>query len=540
MTNAASTILVVDDNPATLYATSRILRAAGFQVLQAENGTLAVEIATTQPIDVIVLDINLPDMDGYTVCRQVRGQPSSSSVRVVHLSASFVDDIHRVEGYEAGADSFLTHPVEPTVLVATIRALLRTRSVELQLEELLARERGVREEAERANRAKDEFLATLSHELRSPLNAIIGWAEVAKHRAQTEDVQQALTVIVRNARFQTQLISDLLDVSRITLGKLELEKETVDLTEVLNTTVESMRRAAADANVRIDLEVESGVGLIDADPVRLQQVVSNLLSNAVKFSNKGGVVNVRARVEGNSAVLTVRDHGNGIEASILPLLFDRFWQADTTSRRTHSGLGLGLAIVKHVTLMHGGHVSAASDGVGHGATFTITLPLLKSPATPPSPVRPHKALGGPSDLHGLRVLIVDDDDDGRLWVRRVIHDAGGEALDVPDVGTALVAVEEFRPDVLISDLAMPVQDGFDLLGFLRTRGHSPAVLPAIALSAFAGAEHKQRALAASYQAFLSKPPETHELLAMVASLGFARKRQTTSGAHRAQQASSAP
>ncbi len=530
MTGSRSRILVVDDNPATLYATSRILRSADFEVQQAETGQAAIRIATTQPIDVIVLDINLPDMDGYEVCRQVRVVPSSSSIRVVHLSASFIDDIHRVAGYEAGADAFLTHPVEPTVLVATIRALLRTKAVERQLEELLVRERESRAEAERANRAKDEFLATLSHELRSPLNAIIGWAEVARMRTDSEEVQAALRVIVRNARFQTQLISDLLDVSRITLGKLTLEKEAVDLAEVMTSTIDSMRAIAADAHIQIESNVASDIGLLEADPVRLQQMISNLLGNAIKFSEKSGVIRITAHRDDSTAVITVTDQGRGIDQAALPLLFDRFWQEDTTSRRTHSGLGLGLAIVQHLAQMHGGQVTAYSAGLGQGATFTITLPIMTGSATTPSSQRAHSS-GTDSDLRGLRILIVDDDEDSRLWVKRIVCDAGGEALEVADVGSALAAVEEFRPDVLVSDLAMPVQDGFDLLGVLRTRGHSPELLPAIALSAFAGADHRQRALAASYATFLSKPPEPHELLAAVASLGGARKQHVPGEYH---------
>src|SRR5687768_10565081 len=426
-------VLVVDDNPATLYATSRVLRNAGFEIIQADNGTEAVRIATTESIDVIVLDINLPDIDGYQVCRAVRAVPASSGVRVVHLSASYVDDIHRVAGYEAGADGFLTHPVEPTVLVATIKASLRTRAVELQLEELLQRERSVREEAERANRAKDEFLATLSHELRSPLNAIVGWAEVARLRATSEEVQHALRVIVRNARFQTQLISDLLDVSAITLGKLELLKEPVDLGDVMTVTVDSMRGIAEEAGVRIAVDVEKNIGRLDADPVRLQQVFANLLGNSIKFSPKGGTVWLSAGREGPSAIVRVVDRGRGIDPAILPLLFDRFWQEDTTSRRSQGGLGLGLAIVKHVVQMHGGTVRAESEGAGKGAQFTVTLPLMSLASSATTPMRPHASFGESSDLHGLRVLIVDDDQDGRQWLKRIVADAGAEAMDVSEV-----------------------------------------------------------------------------------------------------------
>lgn len=525
-------ILVVDDNPATLYATSRILRSAGFDVVTAETGGAAVKTAIEHPIDLIVLDINLPDLDGFEVCRIVRAKPESSTVRVVYLSASFVDDVHRVAGYEAGADAFLTHPVDPTVLIATIRALLRTRAVERQLEELLQRERGVREEAERANRAKDEFLATLSHELRSPLNAIVGWAEVARLRSDSEEVTNALKVIVRNARFQTQLISDLLDVSRITLGKLELTKEVLALVTVLTAAVDAIRSTAEHAGITIAVDVPDDIGLIQADPLRLQQMFSNLLSNAIKFSSRGSTVLIEARRDGPNAVIRVADEGSGIDPTILPRLFERFWQADTTSRRTHSGLGLGLAIVQHVALLHGGTVRAESAGVGHGAVFTVTLPLAATEvAGTPSPIRPYPAFKDSNDLHGLRLLIVDDDEDGRLWLKRLLSDAGADAVDVGDVGEALTTVESFAPHVLISDLAMPVQDGFDLVGFLRTRGYTPARLPAIALSAFAGAEHRQRALAASYQAFFAKPPDPRELIATIGSLGAARSR-FISGEHR--------
>jgi signal transduction histidine kinase len=526
-----SKVLVVDDNPATLYATSRILRNAGFDVTTAETGTTAVQVATTELVDLIVLDINLPDLDGFEVLRRARANPGSSTVRVVYLSASFVDDVHRVEGYEAGADAFLTHPVEPMVLVATIKALLRTRAVELQLAELLQRERSVREEAEQANRAKDEFLATLSHELRSPLNAIVGWAEVARLRTDSDEVLNALKVILRNARFQTQLITDLLDVSRITLGKLELAKETLALGDIIHAAVESMRAVADDAGIRIEADLSDDLGLLHADSVRLQQVITNLLSNAIKFSSRGATVRVSARRKGECAEVQVVDEGRGIEPSLLPHLFDRFWQADTTSRRIHSGLGLGLAIVKHVALLHGGTVQADSKGIGNGAVFTVTLPLASTGAGMRSPVRAHPAYAETVDLQGLRVLIVDDDEDGRLWLKRLVAEAGAQAIDVADVAEALSAVDQYRPHVLVSDLAMPVQDGFDLVGFLRTRGHAPASLPAIALSAFAGEEHRQRALAASYQAFLAKPPDPRELLALIGSLGAARQRRMT-GEHR--------
>ena len=263
---------------------------------------------------------------------------------------------------------------------------------------------------------------------------------MARLRTDSEEVHQALRVIVRNARFQTQLISDLLDVSRITLGKLELQKETLDIDEIVSTTVDSLRSMADDAGVAITVDIEPDIGLLEADPVRLQQMISNLVSNAIKFSSKGDVVRISVNRDKANAVITVADNGRGIEPALLPLLFDRFWQEDTTSRRTHSGLGLGLAIVKHIALLHGGSVRADSAGPGHGAAFTIALPLAADGRSSPSPIRPHAAFAS-SDLRGLRVLIVDDDEDARQWVRRLIVEAGADAVDVSDVAEALLAVE---------------------------------------------------------------------------------------------------
>ncbi|MEO6447127.1 MAG: response regulator [Gemmatimonadaceae bacterium] len=520
----SGTILVVDDNPASLYATSRVLRHAGFAVHSADTGMAAIALATQQQIDLIVLDIDLPDLDGYEVCRMIRASPSPSQVRVVHLSATFVHDVDKVKGYEAGADGFLTHPVEPTVLVATVKALLRTRAVELQLAQLLERERTSRQEAEKANRVKDEFLATLSHELRSPVNAIVGWAEVARLHKPSPEVVHALDVIVRNARFQTQLISDLLDVSRITAGKFQLDLQPVVLADAVEAAVDTVRSSAVQRQVTIATTIDRSIGVVEGDPVRLQQIAGNLLNNAVKFSEPGHTVTLSLRREGDEATLEVVDTGRGIEAALLDQIFERFWQDDTSSRRSHSGLGLGLAIVKHLSEMHRGRVSVRSDGLGKGAIFTVTIPIALASVRTVTPGLAVRGLGVAQDLTGLRVLIVDDDEDGRQWVRHIVVDAGAEALDVGDVGKALDAVESFTPHVLVSDLAMPNRDGFDLLGLLRARGHTPESLPSIALSAFASAEHRDRAFEATFQSFLSKPPDPRELIAVVAMLG-ARRRQ---------------
>lgn len=512
-------ILVVDDNPTTRYTTSRVLRHAGFTVREAATGTGGINAAREDPVDLIVLDIDLPDIDGYAVCRTIRGMESTARVRVVYLSASFIDDSHKVQGFEAGADGFLTHPVEPSVLVATVSALLRNRAIELELEQLLERERIARDEAERANRLKDDFLATLSHELRSPLTAIVGWTQVAKLKAAKHpEVVDALDVINRNARLQAQLISDLLDVSAISAGKrLIVETEPVSLSEVIDITVESLAAQASVKGVLIVREVDAHVGFVRGDALRLQQIVSNLLGNAIKFSKPGGCVHVRLAAVQGKARLEVQDEGRGISASVLPRIFDRFWQEDTSSRRSNSGLGLGLSIVSHLTALHGGTIKAESEGEGKGARFTVELPLMSDAdlAMITSETESAALGSGEPDLRGVRVLIVDDDQDGRAWVRHVLGNAGAETLDVGSVDHAISALDAFHPQVIVSDLAMPERNGFDLAASLRSRGNQTATLPLIALSAHASAEDRRKALDASFDDFLPKPPDRLDLLRAV-------------------------
>lgn len=516
-------ILVIDDNPATRYATSRVLRHAGFSVREAATGTEGIVGAISEQTDLVVLDIDLPDINGYEVCRRIRALPAMRRVRVVYLSASFVDDKHKVQGFEAGADGFLSHPVEPAVLNATVASLLRTRTIELELEALLESERLARAAAERANRAKDDFLATLSHELRSPLTAIVGWTEVARMQSSAHpEILNSVQVIARNAKLQAQLISDLLDVSRITAGNIRLEKSIVSLADLVESTAENMVGTAAERDIELDVHIDSNIGPMRGDPGRLTQVVSNVLNNAVKFSDSGGVVHVSLkRGDGNFARLVVEDYGRGIGPSVLPRIFDRFWQEDTSSRRSHGGLGLGLSIVKHLVDLHGGSVIAESEGEGKGARFTISLPLsvtAEMPAIPDHDSGEFEEPDAPIDLTGIRVLLVDDETDGREWVRHVIRSAGADTMDVSDVTQALAAVEAFAPHVVMSDLAMPLRNGFDFISELRTRGHTPAELPVVALSAFASAEDKEKALSAGFQYFLSKPPEWRELLRVVKRL----------------------
>lgn len=639
-------ILVVDDNPATLYSTCRVLRGAGFELIQATTGSEALERAMLGP-DLIVLDVELPDIDGFAVCRRLREQSSTRRTPVIHLSATFVSDVSKVEGLEAGADGYLTHPVEPPVLVATVNAFLRAREAETALrtseakframfdqallgisllsldleiteanpklcqilgydrndlveadlrsllaadadihemvvrrelaansvfrgtlplcrrdgsvvqtdwivtvytssgislamivdaterlrieserEQLLASERAARTASEQANRIKDDFLATLSHELRTPLSAILGWAQIFRiGRCSVSEVIQGAEVIERNANIQTQLISDLLDVSRITSGKLRLDTQILMPAEIVASAMESVAAAAEARGIQLRQSLDTAAGPILADSSRLQQVVWNLINNAVKFTPKGGCVDVTLRRADSLVEIEVRDNGQGIAAEFLPFIFDRFRQGDATTRRGHGGLGLGLSIVKQLVELHGGSVSGQSEGVDLGATFIVTLPITglqfvaetEADLSKPQPLRSELAFGH-IDLSDLKVLIVDDDDDTRRLIQRVLQECGAEATTASNVVEALISVDVFRPNLLISDIGMPGRDGYDLIQEIRARSYTPETLPAIALTAFARSEDRERALNAGYQSHLRKPVDPSVLLRYVQSL----------------------
>ena len=336
--------------------------------------------------------------------------------------------------------------------------------------------------------------------------------------AQQPEVVDALEVINRNARLQAQLISDLLDVSAISAGKsLVGDTEPVALSDVIDRTVESLLAQAAAKRVTIDRQVEAGVGVVLGDAGRLQQVVSNLVGNAIKFSATGGQVRVRLSAVAGKARLEVQDDGQGINPTLLPRIFDRFWQEDTSNRRSHAGLGLGLSIAFHLTTLHGGTIRAESEGEGRGATFIVEFPLMNDAelaALSSNAETAHVETGEP-DLTGIRVLVVDDDHDGRAWVCHVLKTAGAETVDVSNVDDAMCAVEAFHPHVIVSDLAMPKRNGFDFAASLRHLGHTTANLPLIALSAHASAEDRHRALDASFDDFLAKPPDRIDLLRAV-------------------------
>ena len=396
------------------------------------------------------------------------------------------------------------------------------KQAEGEIERLLRQAEAAKADAEAANRMKDEFLAVVSHELRTPLNAIVGWAVILRAGAvDRDDLAEGLETIHRNANMQAQLIEDLLDVSRIISGTLRLDVQRVNLAEVIEAAIAAVTPAAQAKGIRTEKVLDPLAGPVSGDPARLQQVVWNLLSNAVKFTPRGGKVQVLLERVNSHVEISVIDTGQGIGPEFLPHVFERFRQADSTTTRRFGGLGLGLAIVKQLVEMHGGSVRAKSPGEGEGSTFVVHLPIAIMHEVP-AKAQPRDPDASGSDcmgatLNGLRVLVVDDDPDARVLLRRVLAECGAEVGLAGSVREAIDQLKAFRPDILVSDVGMPGEDGYDLLRHVRTV-HSASELPAAALTAFARPEDRKRALLAGFQTHVAKPVDPAELVAVVASL----------------------
>jgi signal transduction histidine kinase/DNA-binding response OmpR family regulator len=671
-------ILNVDDYEPGLYRRSRILRDAGFDVREATGGREALRLARAEPPDVVVLDVNLPDMSGFEVCRQLKMDSSTASVMVLHLSASRAQATDRISGLEFGADNYLVEPIEADELLASVHALLRMRRAEqaaraaaaeaaerqqeaeavadvarsinasldlptilrqvaeaartlcrsdaaqvalwdaqtaamvmrhhvghppdppggsgtvepgqgagrrvlasgrpfradagadgavlavpikagtqvegflcvlnhavrpfgerdegvlvrlaehaavaIRNSRLFAREQAARAEAQAANRTKDEFLATVSHELRTPLTAMLGWLRVLQAAALDDATRaRAFDAITRNARAQARLVDDLLDMSQITSGRVPLDIRPVDVRAVVMAAVDGIRPAADSRGLRLEAAVDPAAGFIWGDAARLQQVISNLLANAVKFTPSPGRIDVRAERGPDDVRIRVSDSGQGISPALLPHVFDRFRQGDSTASRQHGGLGLGLAIVRHLVELHGGSVVAQSAGEGRGATFTAILPVGGPEHRPAPDAFQPDAPGdgerddGPSRLEGVRVLLVDDEADARELVARFLTQAGARVETAASAAAAVAAFHRQPGDVVVADLGMPGEDGYALLRQLRALPSPGPAVPVVALTAFAGPEHRVRALEAGFRAHLPKPIDPDQLVAVIAS-----------------------
>jgi CheY-like chemotaxis protein/two-component sensor histidine kinase len=386
---------------------------------------------------------------------------------------------------------------------------------------MLAREQEARQQAETANRIKDEFLAVLSHELRSPLNPILGWSKLLRNgKLNAAKTAQALEIIERNAQLQSQLIEDLLDVSRILRGKLSLNMVPVNLASTIKAALETVRLAAEAKSIQIQILFDPTIGQVLGDSARLQQVIWNLLTNAVKFTPQGGRVEIQLQQIGSQAQIQVRDTGKGISPDFLPHVFEYFRQADATTTRTFGGLGLGLAIVRHLVELHGGTVQVDSPGEGQGATFTVRLPLIKDKSSKQkaegnsSPLTPE-----PSPLTGIRILVVDDDTDSREFFAFALEQLGAQVSTVTSAGEVIATLARLQPNILLSDIGMPDMDGYMLIRQIRAMPpEQGGQILAIALTAYAGEIDRQQALAAGFQHHLAKPVEPDELVKVILNL----------------------
>jgi signal transduction histidine kinase len=521
-------LLLVDDDEVDRMAIRRALLAGGLdaEVTEADSVSTSIAALSAGHFDCMLLDYQLAGGSGLDVLASPATRPGRPAT--VALTGRG-DEAVAVQMMKAGAADYLTkNDLAPARLVQSVRNAVRTARAEeearrLQTEraQLLEREREARRQAESANEAKDRFLAMVSHELRTPLNAILGWARVLRTSQPPLEVGQAhraLETIERNARVQAQLIEDLLDVSRIVSGKLRVEVRSCSLRNVLVAAVEAVRPRAEAAGVTLVEEIEP-VPDTTGDPDRLQQVIWNLLNNAIKFTPREGRVTLRLRAADGMAVVEVQDTGRGIHPALLPHVFEPFVQAEVAAHRAHGGLGLGLAIVDHIVRLHGGRVAAASEGDGRGATFTVALPLSEHPTA-----ALERASGTPDPGHsralvGLDVVVVDDHDDTRELLVSILGAHGANVRACASAQEALRAVAAAQPDIVVTDIEMPVEDGFALIRAIRRdQDAARAALPVVALTGSARIEDRIRTLAEGFQIHLPKPVDPMELVTSVATL----------------------
>ncbi|HKQ69800.1 MAG TPA: response regulator [Polyangiaceae bacterium] len=659
-------ILTVDDHPANLVALEAVLEPLGLELVRSSSGEDALRQLLTREFALILLDVQMPGLDGFKTAQLIKERPRSRDVPIIFITALSRDTTHVFRGYSHGAVDYLLKPFDPDILRSKVavfvelflqkqkireqEAELREREreahekqtqeqirnlvdamplavwatdttgrvyycnevwttysglnadrsgyfgidaahaddvdrvqtsildafgrgvgfeTELRLRradghyrwhllravpernvsgmvarwiatatdieerkrgdearvELLAKEKEAREEAQQANRMKDEFLATVSHELRTPLTAILGWTRIIRGgKLDPPRFMRGLDVIERNGRAQAAIIDDILDVSRIITGKLRLELDNIDLVAVVRAAMDTVRPAAEAKGIALEWRSELSVQRFSGDPDRLQQIAWNLLSNAIKFTPKGGRVEIETTQVDSHIEVRVTDTGQGIAASFLPHVFDRFRQADGTSTRRHGGLGLGLAIVRHLVELHGGTVHVESEGEGHGATFIVRLPVraVQGPARPVHRGAPIAVLGRTTDeriLSGLVVLAVDDEADARELIATVLEQAGARTITVATADEALAVIARDRPDVFLSDIGMPGRDGFSLMRSVRALApENGGSIPAAALTAYSRAEDARRAFEAGFQRHVPKPVDPDTLVAQVAAL----------------------
>jgi signal transduction histidine kinase len=520
-------VLVLEDN----LEMSRFLvdcLASEYRVATAFDGRQGLERALELRPDLILSDLMMPVLGGEALVSELRSHPELEGIPIIVLTAK-ADEELRAKLLREGVQDFLTKPFSTEELRARVANFLMLKHTRDVLQGALSSQSRdlatLADELAAANRAKDEFLAVLSHELRTPLTPILSWSMLLREgKLDAPTRERALQAIERSARLQARIVEDLLDVSRATTGKLRLNVEPMALDAVIEAAIESARPAAAAKAIALDARLDPEAPLISGDSERLQQVVWNLLSNAIKFTPPGGRVRVELTRAGEHLRLSVSDTGCGIRPALLPRLFERFWQADPSSSRVHGGLGLGLAVVRHLVELHGGTVGAESEGEGHGATFTVVLPVLPSRKSADggnarAPAGEELAERRSLECQDLRVLLVDDDHDTCESVEAVLEQAGAEVRTCQSASEALTVMDSWVPDILISDIAMPGEDGYTLMRKVRARrSEEGGRVPAVALTAVGRSEDRLKALSAGFQVHVGKPIEPSMLVSVVASV----------------------
>ena len=558
VSHSGARILIVDDLPEKLLVYRTLLEDLDAQIVEAHSGTEALKRVLEGEFAVILLDVNMPDIDGLETATLVRRHKNGRHTPIIFITA-YADEMQTARGYELGAVDYILSPVIAPVIRTKVRVFvdlyearaalalsnqeLETRvtertgelqksnerlqaeiaerlRAEAEREALLAREKVLRAEAEELSRLKDEFLATMSHELRTPLNAIFGWITLLRTRRLDEATQErALETIERNARAQKRLIEDLLDVSRIVTGKVALELVTVDPRRVVEAALETMHPAAQAKGLKIVPLLDIGAGTVRGDFARLQQIVCNLLSNAIKFTDAGGHIEVCLARRNGEVEISIADSGQGIKPEFLPLVFDRFRQEDGSISRRHGGLGLGLAIVRHLVELHAGSVDAQSAGEGKGARFIVRLPVREANLISRVTEAPTYGIVTAAMLMGVRLLVVDDDPGARELISGMLEGFGAQVSVAESGQAALSLLFAQRPDVLIADLGMPGMDGYALIEQVRALDPDfGGLTPAVAVTAYASPQDRLRALQAGYQNHVAKPVEAEELAIVIASL----------------------
>jgi signal transduction histidine kinase len=528
--NGGPLVLNVNDNDASRYVVTRMLEKGGFTVIEAANGSGALEKVRRTLPRLVVLDIKLPDMTGLEVCQLIKADPKTQGVKVLHTSAVFVATEFKVQSLECGADGYLSHPFEQEELIATVRSLLRLTEVEQEL-------RDQAEELKAANRRTNEFLAMLAHELRNPLAAIVTSLPLLERCAPSDTVEKmARELIRRQTTNLRRLVDDLLDAARVTQGKIDLHWEPVDLNELarkIAANVQQTKLTPRSQALRVALP--NAQLTVRGDPTRLEQVLTNLLDNASKYSNSGDLIDFSLALGRNpagagEARITVRDRGIGMDADTLPTIFDLFSQADVPLARSRGGLGIGLTLVRTLVELHGGKVDARSEGRGRGSEFEITLPLLAEDALTSSTSGAFRQLEKVTSS-SRRVLVVEDNQDAQDALKCLLELWGHEVMVASDGVSGIQSALAHRPEVALVDLGLPTVDGYEVARQIRSALGASAPLM-IALTGYGAPEQRAQALAAGFDLHMVKPIDPDRLATLLDEYAARLPTSATTGSHR--------